>query len=589
MRTLITLTAAILGLGACTAPVSKRETYDLIKAEMAAEIGKLTQNQAQAAAVSAALLPPLVLDLPKVRQPQEERFSIAFNNVPATQFFLSVVSGTRYNVLVHPDVAGNISATLKDVTLFEALDAIREVYGYDYKVEGTRIYIKSLTMQTRVFQVNYLTGNRKGASEIRVSSGSVTDNAPGSTNAGNANSGNSGNNNNSPGSPGGGSTSRSLESSRISTTSNSDFWVELKASLEAIVGTREGHSVVISPQSGVVVIRALPEELRNVEQYLKATQISVDRQVILEAKILEVQLNDSYQTGINWAAFGAFNGGTQRRISTGFVTPGTNLTPLPGNGAVPGVLASGGDVGISTTTGVSLGAAANAAGSLFGLAFQTANFAALISFLESQGTVHVLSSPRIATLNNQKAVLKIGTDEFFVTGVTTNTTTGTGNTNPIVSPSVTLQPFFSGVVLDVTPQIDDHGNVILHVHPQVSQVSTVNKRVDLGTNGSISLPLASSTTSETDSVVRGQDGRVVAIGGLMRQSATSDRSQVPGVGDVPGLGALFKNTGQVSQKRELVILLKPTVIQNDGNWTDDLLQSQRQIQAMEPVSPGGHQ
>ena len=138
-------------------------------------------------------------------------------------------------------------------------------------------------------------------------------------------------------------------------------------------------------------------------------------------------------------------------------------------------------------------------------------------------------------------------------------------------------------MLDVTPQIDDRGNIILHIHPSVSQVSQVNKAIDLGSmGGSITLPLASSNTSETDSVVRGQDGHIVAIGGLMRQATVSDRSQVPGVGNIPVAGALFKNTTQTTQKRELVILLKPTVIQGSGNWTQDILDTQERIQNLGP-------
>jgi MSHA biogenesis protein MshL len=261
------------------------------------------------------------------------------------------------------------------------------------------------------------------------------------------------------------------------------------------------------------------------------------------------------------------------------VSPGTTLAPLPASGAAPGILSSAGEAAINAVSGLALGAGTNAAGSLFGLAFQTSNFAALISFLESQGTVHVLSSPRIATLNNQKAVLKVGTDEFFVTNVSTTTTTGTASTT---TPSVTLQSFFSGVVLDVTPQIDERGNVILHIHPSVSQVSTVNKNINLGVGGALTLPLASSSTSETDSIVRGKDGHIVAIGGLMRQSTVSDRSQLPGAGDVPGVGGLFRNTSQVTQKRELVILLKPTVVQDDNNWADNMLESQQRIQGLDP-------
>jgi MSHA biogenesis protein MshM len=187
----------------------------------------------------------------------------------------------------------------------------------------------------------------------------------------------------------------------------------------------------------------------------------------------------------------------------------------------------------------------------------------------------VLSSPRIATLNNQKAVLKIGTDEFYVTGVTTTTNSTTaGNT---ITPSVTLQPFFSGVVLDVTPQIDDKGNILLHVHPSVSQVTTVTKGINLGTAGNLSLPLAASSTSEIDSMVRGQDGRVVAIGGLMRQATTGDVSQVPGAGKIPVLGALFRNKARASQKRELVVLIKPTIVDGAGAWNQDLLDTSRRM------------
>lgn len=577
------LAIVVLSLIGCAAPGSQRDTYDLINAEMSKAL-EAKVAPAQPDAVAAALLPPIQMDVPKARPPLEERFGLTFSSVPAQQFFMAIAAGTRYSMLVHPDVTGSISANLKDVTLFEALDAIRELYGYDYKVDGTRIYIKPLGLQTRMFQVNYLTGNRKGTSDIRVTSGSVSDSASGS--AGGASGGNTGNN----ATPGSGSqptsSSSSLNSSKISTTSSSDFWLELKNSLEAIIGPgKDGRSVVISPQSGVVLVRGMWDELRNVSAYLKATQLSVDRQVILEAKILEVQLNGSYQSGINWASFASFSGNLTNRVAGGFLTPGTTLS----SSAQSNVLATTtGNTAISALTSLALTTPTTAPASLFGLAFQTNNFAALLSFLETQGTVHVLSSPRIATLNNQKAVLKVGTDEFFVTNVTTNTTnSGTSSTT---SPTVTLQPFFSGVALDVTPQIDDAGNIILHIHPSVSKVTTASdKTIDLGSAGIFKLPLASSSISETDSIVRGQDGHIVAIGGLMRQSTTSDNSQVPGAGNVPVLGALFSNTRQVVEKRELVILLKPTIVQSDGSWTQDMLDSQRRIQNLEPRSSAPEQ
>src|SRR5450759_837405 len=182
MRKII-LVIVVLGLSGCAGISPKHETYDRINTE----IGKAAEVRTQPAqpdAVSAALLPPLKIELPKAREPLEERFSLTFDNVPASQFFIAIVSGTRYNMLVHPEVAGTISINLKDVTLFEALDAIRELYGYDYKVEGTRIFIKPLTLQSRVFHVNYMTGIRKGTSDIRVTSGSVSDSPTGSTASG---------------------------------------------------------------------------------------------------------------------------------------------------------------------------------------------------------------------------------------------------------------------------------------------------------------------------------------------------------------------------------------------------------------------
>lgn len=556
---------AIALLAGCTTPTVQRDTYQLLNSEMQ-KAAESRAAPAQPDAVAASLLPPLKIEIPAVRPPEEQRFNLAFNNVPAQQFFNAIAAGTRYNMLVHPDVTGTISANLKDVTLFEALDAMRELYGYDYKVEGRRIYIKPLTIQTRVFQVNYLTGNRNGTSDIRVTSGSVSD-TPMSGSGGAI-----------PGVAGmptvagaAGAVTQGLNSSKISTTSKSDFWGELKTSLEAIVGQgKEGRSVVISPQSGVVVVRALPDELKNVAAYLKAAQLSVDRQVILEAKILEVTLSDGYQAGINWSAFRI---GGNSRFSGGFISPGTVLQPN-------GQISNGG--GLSSTPGSDLTTAAAGMGGLFGLAFQTSNFAALLSFLESQGDVHVLSNPRIATLNNQKAVLKVGTDEFFVTNVSTTTTTGTATTT---TPSVTLQPFFSGVALDVTPQIDDDGNITLHIHPSVSKVTTVEKTINLGgSNGTLNLPLASSAVSETDSVVRGRDGQIVAIGGLMRQASSSDRSQLPGVGNIPLVGLLARNTNQATEKRELVILLKTTVVKDSASWASDILESQNRIRDLAPRS-----
>ena len=349
-------------------------------------------------------------------------------------------------------------------------------------------------------------------------------------------------------------------------TTDSDFWSELRTALTAIVGQVDGRSVVINPSSGVIVVRALPSELRNVEKYLKATQLVAERQVMLEAKILDVTLSEEFQSGINWAAFGNASG----RSAIGGAAPGTSLR-AQGAGTLSNTA-----VGVTPGAGGAIIASALGRG-FIGLAFQTANFAALLSFLETQGSVSVLSSPRIATLNNQKAVLKVGTDELFITNVASSTTTTA--TGSVSSPSLTLQPYFSGISLDVTPQIDGDGNVILHVHPAVSTVAEKEKIIDLGAQGIFRLPLASSSINETDSIVRVQDGNIVAIGGLMRQEQSSDRSQLPGA---TGAAAnLLGQRGAILRKRELVILIKPTLIQNDSTWTNDLKDVQGRIQGLQ--------
>jgi MSHA biogenesis protein MshL len=321
--------------------------------------------------------------------------------------------------------------------------------------------------------------------------------------------------------------------------------------------------------------------VRGVEQFLTAMQLIVERQVMLEAKIIEVRLRDGYQAGINWAGF---RDGTTR-FGAGVISPGTALQRDGAIGtatarAPDGTLRSDSVFSGGSVAGIASGLAlgTGAAGGLFGLALQTQDFAALLTFLETQGGVNVLSSPRVATINNQKAVLKVGTDDFFVTNV--STTSSTSGTSTTVTPTITVAPFFSGIALDVTPQIDDNSSIILHVHPSVSNVVEKRKVIDLGSLGSFTLPLASSDVNETDTIVRVTDGNIVAIGGLMRQQSSSERSQVPGVGDAPGIGGLFRQRDSSNSKSELVILLKPTIIHSDRNWQEDLEQTRARIRAM---------
>jgi MSHA biogenesis protein MshL len=204
------------------------------------------------------------------------------------------------------------------------------------------------------------------------------------------------------------------------------------------------------------------------------------------------------------------------------------------------------------------------------LAFQASNFSALLNFLETQGSVHVLSSPRIATLNNQKAVLKVGTDEPYATGYTPGTSTSVaGGVNTLPTPIYTQ--IFSGIALDVTPRINEKDEIILHVHPSISQVTSKVKDAGSGTT----LQMASTSIEETDSVVRAKDGQIVVIGGLMSQSTIESESGLPG-----WIKTMFGQTSKISEKRELVILLKPTVVDSDKVWSDEIARSRDRLNGM---------
>ena len=521
-------------LSGCAALDRPLRTPD-VSAAVRAELPAPMPTTVVPAKVSDALAEPAA---PPVALPPEPRLDLLVNNAQAREVFLAIVADTRYSMLMHPDVSGTLSVTLRGVTVTEALEAIRDVYGYDFKVDGRRITVYAPTLQTRIFTINYPTSLRSGSSELRVSSGAALQSSATGTTASSSNVG---------------TAAQQPENSRVSTTSRSDFWGELAASVRSLVGTGEGRNVVSSPQAGILAVRAMPEELRQVDKFLKATQASVERQVMLEAKVVEVELRDGYQSGVNWGAMGSDVNG---QAAVGVIGSGVSST----NAFVQGT---------TTINGAVAFPAVASGGGLFGLALATSQFGAVLGFLETQGDVQTLSSPRLATMNNQKAVLKVGSDDFYVTAVTSGSTSSSGSSSSgttTTMPTVTLTPFFSGISLDVTPQIDDGVNVTLHVHPSLTTVTEKTKQVDLGSVGNYRLPLASSAVNETDTLVRIQDGNIVAIGGLMQLESSRNASGIPGTTGMPGLGALFGNRATQGRKKEVIVLIKPTIIRTAADW-----------------------
>jgi MSHA biogenesis protein MshL len=496
-----------------------------------------TSPMSSAAAAQVQLNPPAAGVIPR----SEGRFDIAVRNAPAPQVFAQLAAGSNFNMLVPPDITGTITLNLKNTTLPEALDTIRELYGYDYRITGNRVFVSSNTVQTRLFRINYLPGRRVGSSELSIASAAQAN--TGSANAGGAGS------TASTATTTSGSGGSAIATSSVRTTSDADFWKEVTDSLTSLIGKENGRSVTINPGAGVILVRATPAELRQVADYLRAVQVTIERQVMLEAKIVEVQLAKGSETGVNWGLFRSqgMNGGHLGAIG---MVPGVSLT---------GTSLSNSNVTVTPGSGVSTTASGKG---FYGLALQTPNFSALLSFLETQGNVQVLSSPRIAALNNQKAVLKVGSDDTFVTSVTNNITVI--NNTAVNSPTVATKTYFSGISLDVTPQIDDNGTVMLHVHPAISTATTKDLTLKLGDSGTYQVPGVAIAINETDSIVRVRDGQIVAIGGLMQQSDNANTTGVPGLGEAPVVGRLFSYRTRNNTKRELVILIKPTVLNEDG-------------------------
>ncbi len=509
--------------------------------------------------VSDALVPPVTIELPHravMRLPM--RFDFSAVNAPARSVFLGLVRGTPYSIALPAHLGGRITVRLRRVTVPEAMRIIRREAGYQYERRGNQYYVLGSGLMTRLFRVHYLDIVRTAVSETRLSGNSLT--SVGTTGVG----GGTG----TPATNGGMSQSQAPTIS-VKTTSRSDFWKTLQQTVTSLVGHKAGREVIVNPTAGLLVVRADAATLHTVADFLRQTQDSVDREVVIDAKILEVDLKSGYQSGIDWAQLGQVGNASITAAQTG-----------GGQLVTSGFASTAGQVGNLNPQSYSPinGTLASAFGGIFSAAIHASNFAAFIQLLSSEGRVQVLSSPRVSTINGQKAVIKVGGDQFFVTGVT-NSEQLLGAVSAVTTPSVELTPFFSGIALDVTPEIDARGSIILYIHPSVSKVTQVNQQFSVS-GQAFNLPLASSSVQESDSVVRAHSGQVIVLGGLMEDDATNQNAHIPFFGDLPVIGNLFKDKQVVHEKKELVILLKPTVVNLAAPWGRELTQAQRQIRRM---------
>lgn len=534
------LTALLVSCASLTAPDKAEDVHDVFAKQ---HDSKSTKPLVIPSSVSADLFSSDSSLLDTVES--EERLNISANHVPLKPFLQSMVEDSPYSLVFHPGAQGMVSLDLKDVTIAEVVNVLNRMYPVDIQFNGKIVQVFPADVKTETIDINYLMLKRFGMTSTNISAGGLVQNNQNGGASGMGGSGGQmgGQMAGSMGGMGGAGGMMGMSSqgngSNIQTSSESDYWQELEDTLKMIMKStsEQDAKVVVSPQSGLVTVRGLPSDIQAVKNFIKRSEENLLRQVILEAKIVEVALDDDYQQGINW----------------------NNVVSESGDSSIA----------FNTSAGTFGNAVSATLGNVTSLSFSGVDFSGVVNLLQTQGNVQVLSAPRVTATNNQKAVIKVGEDEYFVTDVSnTNTVTGASTTS---APDIELEPFFSGIALDVTPQISAEGEVILHVHPSVTETAEQQKVVTLNEEQYI-LPLAQSNIRESDTVIKAKSGEIVVIGGLMQSYTSEGESRVPYLGAIPFLGELFKSTTKTEKKKELVILLKPTVV-GTGTWREQLNRS----------------
>jgi MSHA biogenesis protein MshL len=466
---------------------------------------------------------PAVQLLPKPGEMEEgvfkERlYSLSYREAEIRDVLMAFSRESSYNIIVDPEVSGKITVDLKKVTLARALDSLIKPLGLDFRQEGRFIYITKPKMETRMFYLNYLTVIRSGSSVVTGSG------APGpsttTTSGGVAT-----------------QTGGSAVVSQVKSEEVSNLWADIegrdkdgklddkvKTGIRALLS--EKGSVAVNKMASALMVTDFPRNLEMVEKFLQQVERAVSRQVLIEAQIMEVTLNDRFQLGVDWrflpqmTSSGIGWGANQNLSGT------TNTIPSSWNTA-------------AATTGLTAGVA-------------TLTFTAMIDALSQQGNVNVISSPRVSTLNNQKSIIKAATEEVYFE-ITISTSTGGP---PIIT--ATPRNVTIGVILNVTPQIDADGNIILDIQPSVTEEVT-RRTQQVGVSGTTPIlteaPVVSVRSAQTVAKVR--DGQTIVIAGLIRERRRNLDTGTPGLMDIPLLGYLFRQTQEIKEKTELVILITP--------------------------------
>jgi len=473
----------------------------------------------------------------------EKLYSFFARDASIYDVLLAFSRESELNIVIDPELSGKVTIDLKRVTLKEALDAILSPIGWNYSIDGKFIKVLKPQMETRLFTLNYIATKRSGKREVYASTGGglgglQTGTLPGQQTT----------------------ASPSTGYSNLISVDEMDLWTEIQKGLEAIIfGSVEekvkeassetnkttwtradgkGKKLILNKSSGVIMVNDYPLNLNKIASYIETVEGSSQRQVSIQAKILEVILSDEYKGGINWKEIESLP--RSLKLSWG-------LTDKAGTTGFPG------GIGDSTSGGTTVQTPGTFKIRPFGgvLAIGAGGTGIVLSdimqAISEQGDVKVLSSPTISTLNNQKAIIRVGNqDVFFNTGAAA----AGGNT---VLQTIQAMTIDVGIILDVTPQIAEDGTIIMNIHPSITEKTGEKITPD----GKTTFPLLS--VRETDTTVKVKDGQTIIIAGLMQEKKEESYIGFPVLQSVPLLGGLFRYKTEKKRNSELVIMITPTL------------------------------
>ena len=469
-------------------------------------------------------IPPVVQQAPIIAAPEPveklQTFTVVATGVPANELLFALARDARLNLDIDPSITGPVSINAIEQTLPQILKRIARQVELRYYLDGPNLVIEKDIPFVRTYRVDYLNMSRTTTSNVDV----ATQIASTGGEAGDGG-----------GSSGGGSNS----STTVTNDSKNDFWKTLEDNIKLLATAGDATGTVISNrESGTISVRTTSAVHDDIQNFLDRVVRSARKQVLIEATVVEVTLNDDFQAGVDWSRIANGNGWSfQQNVLAGTLgtAPFTSATYINNN--------------------------------------SDRNISAALRALDSFGDVSVMSSPKIMVINNQTSILKVVDNRvYFTTEVEERE--GNANAQARTTFTTTIHTVPVGFVMNVTPYITDDNEVILNIRPTISRilrfVNTPIPNID-GIDQGISNPVPEIQVREMESVLRVADGNTAVIGGLMQDTASNDTAGVPGLHETPGIGFLFGTRSEALTKTELVIFLRPRIIDNanlDTNLRD---------------------